>query len=180
MRYGLSLCCVSTFRGSFSHFPHKASPLWFDEERYCVCMAWEGEISLSVAERSLNFSPYPSDARLIEDFCGSCWRQWRMHWSEFLIGRACSHLWEQETPWCKAAVWYLWKRAACSHPCLEDLEALWLPSLDRSLECCYFFTQPFVQEKHIQWENFLAVFNFQIQSILGKENVVADALSCKP
>ena len=44
----------------------------------------------------------------------------------------------------------------------------------------YFMKQPVIREKHMVWSNFMQAFHFQIEYTLGKDNVVADALSRQP
>ena len=41
-------------------------------------------------------------------------------------------------------------------------------------------TQTKLSEKQMRWENFLSQFHFHIAYVLGKQNVVADALSRRP
>ncbi|MCO5593599.1 hypothetical protein L7F22_047614 [Adiantum nelumboides] len=44
----------------------------------------------------------------------------------------------------------------------------------------YFLTQAKLLEKHLSWANFLSMFHFQLVHVVGKKNVVADALSRRP
>lgn len=52
-----------------------------------------------------------------------------------------------------------------------------LHSDHRSLQ--YIFTQPNLNARQRRWMEFLYEYDFEIKYIQGKENVVADALSCK-
>ena len=44
----------------------------------------------------------------------------------------------------------------------------------------YFMTQTKISDKQMRWANFLSHFNFHIAHIVGKHNLVADALSRRP
>ena len=44
----------------------------------------------------------------------------------------------------------------------------------------YFMTQTKISDKQMRWTNFISQFHFHIAHIIGKQNVVADALSRRP